>query len=78
MTDFVLYHRRDERSASHAGDWYSDNGMMMGRSSSPSCLLGLQGIELDSQLSAWLSRVDSAETPFPIQGCKAIIAPLVQ
>jgi len=50
--------RRDGRSASHAGDWYSDNST-----------------ELDSQLSTWLSKVESTETPFPIEGCKAIIAP---
>ena len=28
-TDVTYFVRRDERSASHAGDWYSDNGMMI-------------------------------------------------
>ncbi|KIL70786.1 hypothetical protein M378DRAFT_486585 [Amanita muscaria Koide BX008] len=50
--------RRDIRSASHAGDWYSDNGK-----------------ELGTQLSTWLGKVAPTGATFPIQGCKAIIAP---
>ncbi|KAF8922499.1 MEMO1 family [Mucidula mucida] len=50
--------RKDVRSASHAGSWYTDDEST-----------------LNNELNGWLSAVDGTEDPYPIQGCKAVIAP---
>ncbi|KAF8168056.1 MEMO1 family [Crassisporium funariophilum] len=34
-----------------------------------------EGKVLDEELSGWLEKVDETEEPYPIRGCKAIIAP---
>lgn len=55
---FRVGNSRTLRKASHAGDWYTDNGQ-----------------QLDAELSAWLKDVEPANGLFPVEGCKAIIAP---
>jgi hypothetical protein len=37
----------------------------------------LSGEQLDAELSAWLKDVEPADELFPVEGCKAIIAPFV-
>ena len=64
------------RAASHAGDWYTDDG---GCAHCQSGIMPyrLSGQQLDAELSAWLKDVDPTDTRFPVEGCKAIIAPFV-
>jgi hypothetical protein len=37
----------------------------------------LSGEQLDAELSAWLKDAEPADGHFPVEGCKAIIAPSV-
>lgn len=66
---------KDVRSASHAGDWYTDDGELGATPMNISHFM--TGEELDSELSNWLGNVGPTEDPYPIKGCKAIIAPFV-
>ena len=42
-----------------------------------STLYVIKGRTLDKELDNWLDKVGKSEEPYPIKGCKAVIAPFV-